>query len=152
MTHKVLRYTIGFILSFFGLILVYAGLAYLQEFLSNQGETKEMVGTYLYDGECSDIHFDSKEDSILFENLSVVFRSDNTFSFSHEIPTIQGQSGTWIIDGFAETDYAVLSMNNGLDYRMGNCCGPNGVIEMSYPFHYRDKSQGYGQLCFKKVK
>lgn len=91
----------------------------------------------------------SSEDSSRLAGLVFTLNSDDTFSFSRQLPYFDVTAGTWEVEGYGPLDYYILLRSpSGRTQQTGTCCDSENEIQMVFPSV--DKYEPFGNLYFVK--
>jgi hypothetical protein len=134
-------------------LIIYSRLAYL-DYYAKQKHSRQQIGIYKID------LFRTKKanninDTLLFEDLMVVFNEDKTFKFNKKAPFLFDDIGTWEASGNGFEDWGWITYDKKQNSKsiknpFCTCCNPDST------FYINDVTpeQGNKQLSiiyFKKL-
>ena len=93
---------------------------------------KEQIGTYYLDIKKTKLGTYSKE-AALYQNLSITFKSDSTFSTNMQVPFLYDSTGTWDPGGGGVEDWGWLSYkrNSVIQTQFDQCCLPDSTFYLN---------------------
>lgn len=148
---KVIALVILIILGTFPIIWVFT--PNLRNRLSQWQEEREMIGTYYFNFDESEVFF-SVEDSIHFSDMELSLNQDRTFIFSKINPYIKDSIGTWKVEGWPGNRYCSFQYSNRKHQQGSSCCvDSTNQFLLNYPNQpdsfIRDQPK-FGLLTFTK--
>lgn len=125
---------------------------HIREFINCRLIEKEMVGTYHFDIDESNI-FLTSEDSMHFSKMKLVLKKDLTFEFSKIIPQVNDSIGYWKVKGWPDSRFTLFTFSNGNERQLSTCCEISNHIGYSYINEIdstRRNQSRFGRLEFVK--
>lgn len=92
---------------------------------------RNQIGSYVLDVKKTDLGKYKADDS-LYKKLSIIFRSDGTFSMNMDVPFIYDSSGTWTVgSAIDEWGKMIFSKNSKIDVQFDYCCLGDSTFYMN---------------------